>query len=378
MANSETFRVLEEGFKIPTIGLGTAYQESDDVVQEAVDAALEIGYRHIDTAFWYNTEKNIGQVLIKWLSSGRIKREEIFVTTKLPFQGAHAEAVEPFLKKSLENLQLDYVDLYLIHYPVAFKYEGVDKFTPEPVETDHISLWKGAHAEAVEPFLKKSLENLQLDYVDLYLIHYPVAFKYEGVDKFTPEPVETDHISLWKKMEEQVEAGRTKFIGVSNFNISQIKKIIKIATLKPVCSQVEMHASFQNQDHVNFCKDNNIVVTAYSPLGTPNLGQFLDENLKKAIKQPNLLNDATVRKIAEKHHKTSAQVLLRFLIQKDVCVIPKSSNPNRIKENFQVFDFKLDNRDMKMLENLDKGEEGRVVDLAIFFPQLKENAEYPF
>ncbi|XP_028137079.2 dihydrodiol dehydrogenase 3-like isoform X3 [Diabrotica virgifera virgifera] len=322
MANSETFRVLEEGFKIPTIGLGTAYQESDDVVQEAVDAALEIGYRHIDTAFWYNTEKNIGQVLIKWLSSGRIKREEIFVTTKLPFQGAHAEAVEPFLKKSLENLQLDYVDLYLIHYPVAFKYEGVDKFTPEPVETDHIS--------------------------------------------------------LWKKMEEQVEAGRTKFIGVSNFNISQIKKIIKIATLKPVCSQVEMHASFQNQDHVNFCKDNNIVVTAYSPLGTPNLGQFLDENLKKAIKQPNLLNDATVRKIAEKHHKTSAQVLLRFLIQKDVCVIPKSSNPNRIKENFQVFDFKLDNRDMKMLENLDKGEEGRVVDLAIFFPQLKENAEYPF
>ncbi|CAG9834821.1 unnamed protein product [Diabrotica balteata] len=322
MANSETFRVLEEGFKIPTIGLGTSYHEKEEVVQKAIDAALEVGYRHFDTAFFYNTEKSVGKVLNKWLSSGRIKREEIFVTTKLPFQGAHADAVETFLKKSLENLQLDYVDLYLIHFPVAFKYEGIDKFTPEAVETDHIS--------------------------------------------------------LWKKMEEQVEVGRTKFIGISNFNNSQIKKIMKIATIKPVCSQVEMHVYFQNQDHVSFCKDNNIVVIAYAPLGTPNLGQFLDENLKKAIKQPHLLNDTIVRKIAEKHNKTPAQILLRFLIQKDVCVIPKSSNPNRIKENFQVFDFKLDSRDMNMLEQLDKGEEGRIVDLAIFFPQIKENAEYPF
>ncbi|CAG9863734.1 unnamed protein product [Phyllotreta striolata] len=339
-----TFITLDSGFKIPTIGLGTVFTADEDA-EAAVEAALTIGYRHIDTAFMYQSEKAIGKVLKRWLDAGKITRDEIFVTSKLPFHGGQPEAVEPFLKRSLENLQLDYLDLYLIHFPVSFRYQDVDSFCTDTVPTDHIALWKA--------------------------------------------------------MEEQVKAGRTKNIGLSNFNTRQLDNVMAVAVIKPVVLQVEMHVNFQQRTLHEYCKNNNIVLVAYAPLGSPGLLKIQSEATgtpapdssgedsssgdspvppedPNAVKLPALMKDGIVLKVAQKHKKTPAQILLRYLIEKHVCVIPKSSNPERLKENFLALTFNLDINDMAALSLLDDGTNPRILNLLNFFPQFEEHPEYPF
>jgi len=184
------FLTLPSGQKMPVLGLGTCDAKDEDGLERALDAALEFGYRHIDTAFAYENEAIVGKVLNKWLDGGKIKREDLFITTKLPPTGIHPDRVELFMKKSLTNLQLDYVDLYLVHLPIGIKYEEGN----------------------VGP-------------------------------KFELEP-KTDHAAIWKKMEEQVDAGRAKNIGLSNYNISQIETVLKAARIKPANLQVELHVFF--------------------------------------------------------------------------------------------------------------------------------------
>nr|CAI5830162.1 unnamed protein product [Callosobruchus analis] len=203
--------------------------------------------------------------------------------------------------------------------------------------------------------MKKSLDNLRLNYVDLYLVHFPIGTNY--VEGYVSTPASqlrlenTDHVELWKKMEEQVDAGRTKAIGLSNFNQRQIERILKSARIKPACLQIEIHVAMQQKELVDFCHKHGIVVVAYSPLGSPGYNNFL-----KTVE------------IAEKHKKSTGQVMLRFLIQRDIVPIPKSVNPARIKQNFEVFDFKLDDEDMKKLGDLDIGESARVCDFKFFPP----------
>ncbi|KAG5869702.1 hypothetical protein JTB14_033299 [Gonioctena quinquepunctata] len=178
-------------------------------------------------------------------------------------------------------------------------------------------------------------------------------------------------------MEEQVEAGRTKTIGLSNFNIAQIDKVLKSAKIKPACLQVELHVFLQQPELVNFCHDNDIVVVAYSPLGSPAYNKFLKILGQEEKRLPSILDNPLVCQIAAKYNKSNGQVALRFLLQKNIVVIPKSVNASRIRENFDVFDFKLDAHDMGKLETLDLGEEARICDFKIF-PKFQEHPEWPF
>ncbi|XP_069688687.1 1,5-anhydro-D-fructose reductase-like [Periplaneta americana] len=315
------------GQKMPIVGLGTWQSKPEEVIT-AVDAALELGYRHIDTAFRYNNEAEIGKALKKWFDSGKLKREDIFVVTKLPPNGNHAESVEKYIKKSLQALQLNYVDLYLIHSPIGFKDMG-DEAWPRDAT--------GALA----------IDNA------------------------------TDIISLWKAMEAQVDAGRARSIGLSNFNSRQIARIVKAARIRPANLQVELNVYFQQRELVAFCKALDITVCAYAPIGSPGMNQWMkDRGLPEAV-VPDLINDPVVCKIAKQHNKTSAQVLLRHCMQRDIVVIPKSVKPDRIKENFQVFDFELTKEDMQELDSLDKRQAGRRFKMDVF-EELLKHPEFPY
>ncbi|XP_023310699.1 alcohol dehydrogenase [NADP(+)] isoform X1 [Anoplophora glabripennis] len=322
---AKIFKDLPGGLKMPAIEIGT-WQITDEAdIETALNTALELGYRHIDTAFAYENEHFIGRVLQEWFSSGKLKREDLFITTKLPLQGVHPDRVEMFIKKSLENLKLDYVDLYLIHFPVGLKY--------------------------VEGETNPSLVDMQTE----------------------PE----DHVGVWKKMEEQVDAGRTKTIGLANFNVRQIDRILQSARIKPACLQVELHVYLQQRELVKFCLQNGFVVVAYSPLGCPGYNKSLEEIGAEPKKLPDMLHDETIKKIATKHTKSTAQVMLRYLLQRDLVAIPKSVTPARIKVNIDVFDFSLDAAEVKALDDLEVGEEARVCDFKII-PALLNHPEFPF
>jgi aldehyde reductase len=297
---------------MPIVGLGTWLSRPEEV-SDAVDVALEVGYRHIDTAFMYENEAAIGKTLKKWFDSGKLKREDVFIVTKLPPIGNRAESVEKFLTASLTALQVEYVDLYLIHSPVGFQDKGDGNLWPKD-ETGALL-------------------------VDL----------------------STDHISLWKAMEAQVDAGRTRSIGLSNFNSRQIARIVKSARIRPENLQVELNVYFQQRELVAFCRALDITVCAYAPIGSPGYPAVIKARggtLPESVKfDP--LTDPVVLAIAERHNKTAAQVLLRHCMQRDIVVIPKSTNPRRIKENFQVFDFELSKAEVEELDALDKRSDGR-------------------
>nr|XP_008192480.2 PREDICTED: 1,5-anhydro-D-fructose reductase [Tribolium castaneum] len=305
---------LPGGLKMPALGLGTWQARDRDELIDALNCALELGYRHIDTAYIYENEEIIGDVLKEWFTSGKLKREDLFITTKLPMIGIHPDRVEFFMKKSLESLQLDYVDLYLVHFPLGYKY---DDSTGGPLLNDRQQIVT------------------------------------EGV---------TDQAAIWKKMEEQVDAGRTKTIGLSNYNITQIETVLKSARIKPANLQVELHVYLQQRALVDFCHENDITVVAYSPLASPCYNKFLEELGTEPKKLPEILSDPVVNKIAKKHSKTPAQIVLRFLLQRGIGAVPKSVTPERLQENINIFDFALDDNEFEELWNLEVGEDARVYD----------------
>jgi diketogulonate reductase-like aldo/keto reductase len=230
----------------------------------------------------------------------------------------------------------------------------------------------------VEKYLKQSLKDLQLDYIDLYLIHTPfgvIATEDEtnlGAMKIDNS---TDHVATWKVLEEQVACGRTKAIGLSNFNVQQIQRVLDNCTIKPDNLQVEHHLYLQQPELVEYCKENGIVVTAYSCLGSKGGREVLGMNWTKDL--PEIMENEVVQSITKKHGKTPAQILLRFIIQNDIAVIPKSTNPQRLATNIQIFDFELDDEDMEALKGQDAGEGGRIVRF-FFFVGVLDHPEYPF
>src|SRR5690554_312917 len=228
--------------QMPIIGLGT-WKSKQKEAYEAVLEAIKAGYRHIDCAPIYKNEKEIGEALAKAFEAGWVKREELWITSKLWNDCHEEEHVIPALKQTLEDLQLDYLDLYLVHWPVAVK-KGVD------------------YASKREDFL-------------------------------TPD--EAPLSSTWSAMEESVDMGLTRHIGVSNFNISKLKEILETARIRPEMNQVELHPFLQQNKLVDFCKENDIHLTAYAPLGSAY--RVAD----KEVDFPILLESGTIRNIAAKH-----------------------------------------------------------------------------
>ncbi|XP_068950279.1 prostaglandin-E(2) 9-reductase-like [Petaurus breviceps papuanus] len=320
MAPSRTLKVtMNDGNTIPVLGLGTYAPRSvpKSEGERATKVAIEVGFRHIDGAFLYENEKEVGQAIRAKIADGTVTREDIFYTGKLWNTFHRPELVRPSLEETLKSLQLDYIDLYIIHWPVSFK-PGKKMFLTD--------------------------ENL----------------------KFISDTV--DLRDTWEAMEKCKDAGLVKSIGVSNFNRRQLEMILNKPGLKykPVCNQVECHPYLNQSKLLEFCKSKDIILVAYSSLGSHREAEWTDQ------KSPILLEDPVLGAIAKKHNRTPAQVILRYQIQRGVVVLAKSFTEKRIKENFEVFEFQLTLEDMKDIDGINKNLR------YVIFDQFKEHPNYPF
>uniref|UniRef100_A0A672YR38 alcohol dehydrogenase (NADP(+)) n=1 Tax=Sphaeramia orbicularis TaxID=375764 RepID=A0A672YR38_9TELE len=291
------FAVLNTGRKMPLLGLGT-WKSQPGQVKQAVLWAFQSGYRHIDCAAVYGNEAEIGDALEETLGHDKIlRREDVFITSKLWNSRHHPEDVEPTLLKTLRDLKVDYLDLYLIHWPYAFRRGDVN-------------------------FPRKEDGTILYD--------------------------DTHYKETWGAMEKLVGKGLVRAIGLSNFNSQQIDDILSVATIKPAVLQVESHPYLSQEDLLGHCRDRGLVLTAYSPLGSPD----------RAWKQPDepvVLDEPVIAALAQKYNKSPAQIILRWQTQRGVVTIPKSVTESRIQENIQVFDFTLEAEEMQTISALNKG-----------------------
>ncbi|XP_004513334.1 methylecgonone reductase-like [Cicer arietinum] len=283
--------VLNSGHKMPTLGFGTGtvpLPSFEELIPSFINA-IKIGYRHFDTAAYYGSEEPLGHAIAQALEQGLIKdRSEIFVTTKLWCTDAHPGFVVPALKNSLKRLGLEYVDLYLIHFPARLR-QGVQGITYK----------KGD----VLPF---------------------------------------DMKGTWEDMEKCAKLGLAKSIGLSNFGVNKISEILQYATIPPALNQVEMNAAWKQENLRKICKENGIHVSAWSPLGANGAvwGSL-------AVMDSPILKD-----IAISSGKTVAQVALRWLIEQGVTPIVRSFNNERMKANLEIFNWKLSEVDLKKIEQI--------------------------
>lgn len=285
---------LPNGDGIPAFGLGT-WKSPGGEVYKAVKEALKVGYRHIDCAPAYGNEVEIGRALSE---APDVKRDDLWVTSKLWNNAHDPERVQPALKQTLRDLKLDYLDLFLIHWPVLFKSD--------------------------------------------------VAFPRTGGDFLPLDAVPT--METWGALEECVKKGLVKHIGVSNFSIKKLEELVVSASIKPVVNQVELHPFLQQPKLFDFCKSNNIYLTAYSPLGSGDRpAHFHRDN------DPMLFENPVIKKIADKHGASAGQVLIKWGVQRGTVVIPKTVTPARIKENYDAQTVNLDDEDMRDIAALDKG-----------------------
>ncbi|ETB27635.1 aldo/keto reductase [Mycobacterium avium] len=261
---------LNDGARIPQLGFGV-YQIKPDETAAAVRAALDIGYRHIDTAEMYGNEREVAQ----GIRDAGLDRSEVFVTSKLN-NGFH-----------------------------------------EP--------------DAARRAFDATLNALGSDYVDLFLIHWPLPTLYGG-----------DFVSTWRVLEEFARDGRARSIGVSNFQVAHMERLAAETDTVPAVNQVEVHPYFTNEKVRGYAREHGIAIEAWSP-----------------IAQGDVLGDAVINRIADGLGRTAAQVVLRWHIQRGDIVFPKTVNPDRMKSNFQLFDFELDERAMEAISALDRGESGR-------------------
>jgi alcohol dehydrogenase (NADP+) len=284
--------IFQNNDTMPALGLGT-WQAPKGEVGEAVRGAIRLGYRHIDCAAIYGNEKEIGEALEAAFQAGDVRREELWITSKL-WNTRHGRAnVRPAIEKTLADLRLDYLDLYLIHWPVPMKH--------------------------VVPHVPNQFLTLE---------ERPIA-------------------DTWLGMEYVLDAGLTRHIGVSNFSVKKLAKLLETARHRPEVNQVEMHPMLAQNDLLRFCEAEKIRMTAYTPLGRP-----ASPDLPPG--SPELLGDPTVQGIAERHQCTPAQVVLAWAMERGTAPIPKSTNPRRLAENLASQKLALSPSEMAALNALDR------------------------
>lgn len=285
---------FNNGQVFPIFGLGTWKSKPGEVTQ-AVKDAIDIGYRHIDCAHIYGNEKEVGAAIKAKIAEKVVKREDLYITSKLWNTMHRPDLVEPALRSTLSNLGLEYLDLYLIHWPFALK-EGGELFPTNP----------------------------------------------DGTTAYS----DVDYLDTWKAMEAVNKKGLAKSIGVSNFNKKQLERLIANSSTVPANNQIEIHPYLVQSKLSEFCKSKGITVTAYSPLGSP------DRPWAKPG-DPQLLDDPKIKELAAKYKKTPAQVVLKYQVQRGHITIPKSVTKSRIRENFEIWDFNLTDEDIKLINTFD-------------------------
>ena len=262
---------LNDGNTIPQLGFGVFQIKPEDTA-DAVKTALDIGYRHIDTAEMYGNEKEVGE----GIRASGIPRDEIFVTSKLNNSFHEPDAARKAFDTTLSDLGFDYIDLFLIHWPLPTQYGG-------------------------------------------------------------------DYVSTWNTMIEFAKSGRSKSVGVSNFQVEHLERLAKETELVPAVNQIEVHPYLANDTVRKYGRDHGIATEAWSP-----------------IAQGKVLDDPVITDLAAEVSKSPAQVVLRWHIQRGDIIFPKSVTPKRVQENFALFDFELDSDAVAKIDALDKGEDGRV------------------
>jgi D-xylose reductase len=297
---------LNTGRTLPLVGLGTwkiGRPQTADVVLEAVRR----GYRHLDCACDYGNEVEVGVGIQHAVRAGLCRREELWVTSKLWNTYHRREHVRPAVERSLRDLGLDHLDLYLIHFPIATKFVPFDDRYPPEWFFD---------PKAAEP-------RMELDRVPLG--------------------------ETWEAMEELVNAGLARDIGVCNFGCSLLRDLLSYARIRPAVLQVELHPFLTQEKLLRFCREQEIAVTAFSPLGA--LSYF---TLGMARPEESVLETEVVRELARRYGRTPAQIVLRWGIQRGSAVVPKTTRPERLGENLAIFDFALTEAEMKTISGLNR------------------------
>jgi D-xylose reductase len=299
---------LATGDQLPAIGFGL-WKVDCPAAPALVETAARTGYRHFDCASDYGNEAEVGTGLARVLHSGTVRREDLWVTSKL-WNTNHARGhVRPACERSLRDLQVDYLDLYLIHFPIAL--EHVSPSVRYPTGWLH-------DPEAPEPRMKPA--------------SIPIA-------------------ETWFAMEELVRAGLVRNIGVCNFGVSLLRDLLSYAEITPAVLQVESHPYLTHEKLLRYCQQEKIAFTAFSPLGASSY-----VSLGMATEDESVLQQPAIRDIATSHGKTPAQVVLRWGVQRGTAIVPKTTRPERLRENISIFDFALSADEMATISALNRNQ----------------------